>query len=270
MQNRVETMPVPHLITSAVPRRQSLLGPLAAIALCGNVSTARAQDDGEAPPPPPKIQTLDDDEGDGKAAPIDSSEAYSDPPPSGKPGKREKHHGMPETHDGFMLRAQLGPVLGSATLRSAPEMKVDGLGAAFSLDMGYALSPELTVHGRYALVNLIIGTAKLGGEQVGAGEEPSVTASMLAASATYYLMPLNAFATLAIGLGVASMEVDQFRETKTDMGWAFNLDLGKEWWFSDNAAMGVVLRGWFSAMAAESDANVFFPAGAVLFSASYQ
>lgn len=223
----------------------------------------------EAPPPPEKIQLLDDAE-----APVEGEDdperdpAATQGAPHGAP--RTPRRGRREEHDGLMLRAQLGPGYGAATLRSSPALKVTGAGAMLSLDLGYAVTEALTVHGRYAMATILTGEAKLGSEVQLGESEPTVTVVMFGVAGTYYLMPSNLFATLTVGLGATTMQVDLLRDTDTDMGWAFSLDLGKEWWVADNAGIGVALRGWFSAMAAESRANVYFPAVALLLSATYQ
>ena len=88
---------------------------------------------------------------------------------------------------------------------------------------------------------------------------------------TYYLMPLNAYASLVVGLTQTLVAFDGAFD-RSDGGWGTEVDIGKEWWVGRQWGLGTALR--FSLAHAprsedEGDDAVTFGVG-VLFTATYQ
>jgi hypothetical protein len=60
-------------------------------------------------------------------------------------------------------------------------------------------------------------------------------------------MPWNAYATIALGLGVMNLETPsglgpfhpESREITSRIGWVLDLSAGKEWWIGDDRALGL-------------------------------
>ncbi|MGD8859095.1 MAG: hypothetical protein PVI30_03730 [Myxococcales bacterium] len=246
------------------------------------LTSVSAQRRAEAPPPPPKVDALDSEgepEGGEPTATAAPCESEDDPRPHCQPPVGA---GLPSAetlaesrrgryrHDGALLRLSLGPDGGWFTLRSNPELEIRGIGLTVSLDLGYALDRNWVLHLRYATSNILSGRAWLGGMEVGQAESPFAAGQMIGVAGTYYLMPENIFATLTLGLGTSTMQVDGFSDTDTDVGYALCVDGGKEWWVGSDLAVGVALRVWLSAMAAESGANVVAPLIGLVGTATYQ
>jgi hypothetical protein len=169
-----------------------------------------------------------------------------------------------------MFRLSVGPGYGAFIQRSNPELSIRGLGLTVSVDIGYALDRDWVLHLRYANTNVLSGSAYRGGEEIALTESPFAAAQIVAVAGTYYLMPHNLFATLALGLGTTTMQIDTYRDTDTDVGYGMCLDAGKEWWVGRHLGIGAALRLWLSAMATESGANVYAPYVGLMATATYQ
>jgi hypothetical protein len=97
---------------------------------------------------------------------------------------------------------------------------------------------------------------------------------LLGPAVTYYLMPINMYATAAAGLGVVIVthEDDEDDDASSDGGFGLNVDIGKEWWVNANWGLGVAGRFWYTSAKDEEadDAEFECIGGGVLFSATYQ
>jgi len=208
-----------------------------------------------------------------------------------------------EQHDGFMLRLALGvggasatsktklPASVSAGLAGLAGLGIDGdfgysgVAGSFSLDIGAGLSDELVLHARLADMVITDPKVTLDGQDLGTAENRSVGAMFFGPALTYYIMPVNIYFTGAVGLSWTSVrEQDSNGDTvskASDMGLGVNLDIGKEWWVSDNWGLGVAARLWYTALTDKQDLGISstgdtvstdFKLGAlaVLFSATYQ
>jgi hypothetical protein len=188
-------------------------------------------------------------------------------------------------HDGLFLRFTLGPGFGSwqgTGVATAPPsigavQNPSGDGSKFggSFSLGGVVSENLILHGdawfngnsprqtRTALMQF--GTGAFGG------------------SLTYYWMPHNAFVSGGIGLASSWLvildpdDLYQFDRGNRDRipdginagtGIAAYLTVGKEWWISDNWAMGVAVQGDF-ARTQGRDLDINYSGLKVLFTATF-
>lgn len=154
-------------------------------------------------------------------------------------------------HDGFMARLTAG--FGSGFTRetgsdSVGELERErrGFAGSLSLDIGGSPSANLVLHGRLAEHTIASPSLTLDGRELGTARRASVTAYLLGPGATYYLMPLNAYATVAVGLSGLRFEDADRNEQYTRVGMGLNVDVGKEWWISADVGLGAALRFWFS------------------------
>ena len=176
-----------------------------------------------------------------------------------------------EEHDGFMLRLALGMGFGQATFGTFDqELDLSGLSASFSLDIGGEIAPNFNLHGRLASASLPSPSMSIDGRRVSSNTNTNISASVLGIGATYYVMPINLYITGVFGLSHILLS-DDFRRRRSNAGWALNLDVGKEWWVSDDWGLGVAGRFWLTRVAEEaSDDDLTLAVFAVLFSATYQ
>jgi hypothetical protein len=213
-----------------------------------------------APPPPPAEARWQDDT---QLTFVDSASPRAVAGPR-TPGA--------EQHDGIMLRLTLG--LGGAIARQNSdfaEVEYRGLSGAFSVDLGGTIADDLVLHARVASMSLIEPEYSIDGDDQGGADDLSANTFLLGPAATYYFMPANVYVTAAVGLSQVRW---QFRESDSewgDLGVAFNLDAGKEWWVHEQWGLGVAGRLWFTGIAAdENDESLSLAGFALLFSATDQ
>ena len=147
-------------------------------------------------------------------------------------------NGAARTHDGFFLRMTIGP--GYARTAAAflgTELTFEGDTVAASLAIGGVVASNLTLHGTLfgwfsQNPDLVIGP--IAGDYAG-----DVTLSGTGAGVTYYLMPSNVYVSATLGGGQVEFAQSGGGTTSTDWGFAFDFIVGKEWWVSDNWALGL-------------------------------
>ena len=171
----------------------------------------------------------------------------STPPPPPRPGV--------ETHDGFMLRlaAGLGSSSASEVLLSGGEVGWRGLAGTFSLDIGGAVAGDLALHGRLASFVTFNPTVEVDGTDLGTAEDLSISFTLFGIGLTYYFMPVNIYLTGVVGISGVSTTFRGETRQGSYRGLGLNFDVGKEWWVSDNWALGVAGRLWMSSIAEDAD-----------------
>lgn len=183
-------------------------------------------------------------------------------------------------HDGFFLRMTFGVGWGASELDSSglPEHVWLGPGFASSFDLGAAVAENLIVHVRLRDASVTWPALRVDGEEP--ADQTGVLASqaMVGVGVQYYFMPINLFVGLALGIAGTEAVVEQ-RETwdaRYNGGTGFGLDveLGREWWVSENWALGVAARLSLARVPspdpAGADAHFEAGFGSLLFSATYQ
>lgn len=180
-----------------------------------------------------------------------------------------------ERHDGFMLRLALGFGYAS-TLADATgdegDVTISGAAGSFSFDIGGAIAENLVLHFRFA--DLVQLDPKVSVEGDDRQFEWSFGGFMLGPALSYYIMPANVYLTLALGLSWLSANRDRSNPdlNNSDTGFATNLDVGKEWWVSDNWGLGLSARFWWTHAtddAATFDMTYNMLGATVQFSATY-
>jgi hypothetical protein len=185
-----------------------------------------------------------------------------------------------EQHDGFMLRATIGfggasvkRDGGSAALFTASEAEYSGPGLLWSLDVGGSPVDNLVLHGRLSQITMGNPNVTLDDEDQGTIDGLSAGALLIGPAVSYYFMPINLYATAAVGLGVIVVtDEDEEEEATSDAGVALNFDVGKEFWVNDQWGLGVAGRFWYTAARDEEAGDAEFDCigGGLLFSATYQ
>jgi hypothetical protein len=208
-----------------------------------------------------------------RAAPVATGErsAASDderPPPPDEDEPSSKPARGAREHDGLLLRMALGPSYSKAVqdidpgpiprptgpgtgllpnLRSTESgsLSVGGEGMMASADLGAAAESNLIVFLRAAISAMLAPSTEGRLRDVSDG---TLTSYLVGIGLTYYVMPVNVGFTLAGGLVATDFEyVDQGSETSadTDLGVGLQADLGKEFWVSDDWALGLTGRFMF-------------------------
>jgi hypothetical protein len=175
-----------------------------------------------------------------------------------------------------MLRLTLG--LGAAFTHVDPEQaepfQLSGLSGSFSLDIGGSVAGDLLIHARFAQLGIFEPSASGDGQDVIELDETTSLAYLFGGGATYYFMPINLYVSGVVGLSWLSLYYQTGDQTRPVVaGFGINLDVGKEWWLSNDWGVGVAARFWHShvedrnrSLSNDVDLNGF----AVLLSATFQ
>jgi hypothetical protein len=173
------------------------------------------------------------------------------------------------THDGFFMRLSLG---GGGASASRSGEKYSGGSGAFGAAFGGAITQHLILYGEIFRHSAHEPNYKLGSNSVTqrgwdlniAGVGPGVA---------YYFMPLNLYLSGTLLLQRASLsESHDSNDARalTDVGLAASLMVGKDWWVSDNWALGVAAQFLLgSAKDHYDESNWTTAALALMFTATY-
>ncbi len=141
-------------------------------------------------------------------------------------------------HDGFFLRMLYGfgyaelvekDVLGS-------DMTISGGAQALRFQIGGTVAENLIVYGEFGGVMQIEPDIEWMGQSASTSD---VTVSVFdfGGGITYYLMPSNFYFSLSLLTSQAEIENSGSKGT-SEYGFGFNAMVGKEWWVSDQWALG--------------------------------
>jgi hypothetical protein len=201
------------------------------------------------------------------------------PPPGSSPSYGYGAYGMTvpgvREHDGFFLRMGLGAgYLRSSTEVMDQDVAVKGPAVNFQLALGGNLAPGLILYGEIFGNGIADPTVEFEGEEVDT-EDTSLTLAGVGIGLAYYL-PVNVYfsGTLAAtrltwtdNTGPAEEEYD------SELGPAVVLQVGKEWWVSDQWGLGLAGQLLLSSNKDDEDAveevTWTTPAFSLLFSATY-
>jgi len=184
-------------------------------------------------------------------------------------------------HDGLFLRFTGGPGFGlyngtgdvvttDGQIIGDPSNEGSQVGGSFSL--GGSVGENLILHGDiwFSIVSTEKKHSRLYQE---------FGTAVVGLGVTYYWMPANMFVTGSIGLANSFLVLHEGTQTNSNEDLARDITtgvglavmVGKEWWVSDNWALGVALQGEFT-YAEDEDSNLIFRHGGakVLFCATYQ
>lgn len=175
---------------------------------------------------------------------------------------------------GFLVLVALSAVLlsprqilaGDRAHVSGLFLRLSGGGGAASTEIDYA-GTKTKIEGSTADINLAIGgiiakNLALHGTVWGwITSDPDVTEgsvtiplngfadfSAFGGGITYYFMPANIYLSGSVGVGTLSLDGDIAGidvTGETDLGPAFDITIGKEWWVGTSWGLGVALSGGF-------------------------
>jgi hypothetical protein len=187
-------------------------------------------------------------------------------------------------HDGFFVRLTLGPSFGAVGLgtRDEDEDYVDvgfaGGGWNSSLDIGGSNGDNLAIFGRLRHVTLVDANLYLDDDEVRDVDVSLLTQSMIGVGVSYFIMPLNMYLGAAVGMGLLTTSYKRpgRLEVKydSDVGFALDAEIGKEWWVADDWGVGAAARVSFADIPTGDDEprDAYFGAifASLLLSVTYQ
>ncbi len=145
-----------------------------------------------------------------------------------------------ETHDGFYLRFHSG--FGYTEAKTdflGIDVKVAGGSSIFHFELGGAVMENLIVFGVLAGDVIQQPTLTVGDLEFTADDEVTAGLFGFGAGVAYYFMPMNLFVSGALTTSQLQLQRNNEAVAETDFGPGFTLSAGKEWWVSDNWALGV-------------------------------
>ena len=161
-------------------------------------------------------------------------------------------------HDGFFLRMLGGygqmnfeesPVLTNGT----GTMKMKGPAGFFGFHIGGAIFENFIL---LASLNGYAGTQltpELNG--VAATTTVDLGVSSYGLGFSYYIMPINLYLSADVGGAEDEITVSGVK-FQSEAGLGVNVQIGKEWWVSDNWGLGVALFGHYSKMKDKSTTSI--------------
>jgi len=139
------------------------------------------------------------------------------------------------SHDGFFLRLNIGPGYASV---SRPDTKWTGLGLGMGLSVGGSLVENLALHADFHTSLVSSPTQRDNGRK--SEFDADIVFESMGLGLTYYLMPLNIYATISGGIGVLVFEDDESGASKdTEAGLTLSATIGKEWWVGSDWGLGI-------------------------------
>lgn len=236
---------------------------------------------GDVPPPPPQYPTP-------QSEPAAPTPPYQ--PLGGKPEPEiEKGDWDPwehvgdakHRHDGFMLRMSIGLGFGGTGgdnhVLTGEEVALAGLGLNYAIGIGGALTENLVLNADIFHSTIYDPEIQIDGEDagrtsdlredLGVGEDFELAG--IGIGVTYYLMPANVYLAGSLGIGRVIFVDGSGDRGGSDVGFAANLMIGKEWWVGLDWGIGVA--GQLIVIAAEDEilGDVGGIGFGVLFSATY-
>ena len=171
-------------------------------------------------------------------------------------------------HDGFFVRLTTGP---GYQMSHEEHATISGGAAGASFAVGYAVFENFILHistfGSMA-VDPVVEIDGLGSDII---KDASANHFALAAGATWYFMPINIYVTASTGAARSTFSYKDY-ESNTEIGYAFDVMVGKEWWVGNEWGIGVALQmNYFDVphKIADKTYDLRTFAGALLFSATY-
>jgi len=147
-------------------------------------------------------------------------------------------------HDGFYLSLTGGPAFGKITVEAAnasfKKIEMSGAGFQFDFKIGGVISEENNLILSFDVISRAISGPTMTVDGNSANTNTDVTAGdvIYGVGITKYFMPDNIFINATVGLAKFTMQYNNAQST-SESGFGFQIKGGKEWWVSDNWALGV-------------------------------
>ena len=147
------------------------------------------------------------------------------------------------THKGFYLSMQIGPTFGQINGNTNIDYSLTVKGPAYGFDIVLGGTPmeNLVVHGTIGYKSIYNPEIEdfNGSHTIDQAEFDEV---MMGAGVTYYFKN-NFLVSSTLGLGNFTLydEIEN-SDVRTDVGFSYQVKVGKEWWISPRWALGGVLE----------------------------
>jgi hypothetical protein len=163
--------------------------------------------------------------------------AYGNPPPAYAPPPLPPGY---HQHDGTYVRLQLGPGYLQLKASSAgDDIEAKGAGANFDLAVGGAVAPNFILYGALLIADASSPSLTLNGMSAGSSNG-SIDVVGFGGGAAYYFPDTNLFLLGTIyAARIESSDSGGNTVGTSDLGWAVEGQVGKEWWVSADWGLGL-------------------------------
>lgn len=154
------------------------------------------------------------------------------------PAQAQSPRGGVHTHDGFFLQMDLGAGgMSTSAEQGGIEVEASGGAGQFSIGLGGALTPNLILAGQLWGTSMPDPSVEVNGSDLG-DADATVSLSGIGVQLVYYFMPLNLYVSATPSITQLTFDDGDVSED-SETGFGLKLAVGKEWWVSDNWAVGV-------------------------------
>jgi hypothetical protein len=169
--------------------------------------------------------------------------------------------------------------LGAAAVEdpsSSDELTFAGAAGGSTIDIGGSLGDNLAIFGRLRNAAIVDPTVWLNERELGSAESIVVSQTMVGIGISHYIMPLNLYLGAAVGFALISIDIEQNGNdlsAESNLGAGLDLEIGKEWWVSDNWGLGLAARLSLARVRESDDSETADSSAlylALMFSATYQ
>lgn len=174
---------------------------------------------------------------------------HDTPAPAGANDGQDGTSKTVHRHDGFFLGVQLPLGFQQSAMDTST---MSGFSSGLNLLAGGAVHRDVIVYGELSVA--MVSNPKLENDVNSAElENVNVADRGVGAGALYYIMPWNVYVGGSLLLSTFNLQVvdsegDELAETESDLGIGAAARVGKEFWVSDNWALGVGLQARFATM----------------------
>jgi hypothetical protein len=164
-------------------------------------------------------------------------------------------------HRGLFVRLSAGLGYSNAKFHEdSGALTLSGLSGMIDFGIGGMIVPNFALAAEVFGFNAFEPTASADGQDFGELDNTSMRVGGFGVSGTYYIMPANIYASLAVGVGVGSLitrgtigGVTFEAREDSDAGFALNFMLGKEWWIAPRWGLGLAAQVMFASLPPDAD-----------------
>lgn len=146
-------------------------------------------------------------------------------------------------HDGFYLSCSLGMSAGPLHCKeeignNINNYRFSGEGFSYDFKIGGEITENLILHATFLINEITDPNGNYKKEGLYNNSNPTINEFTIGAGLTYYFMPVNIYLSGTLGFGSIDFPIDG-SDLSSEKGFGFQFKAGKDWWLSDNWALGL-------------------------------
>jgi len=160
-------------------------------------------------------------------------------------------------HDGLYLQFTpgIGVAATSAKLDDGSTVSLYGPCGSFGIAIGAALAEHWIIAADLSGTSVFGPTFKKGDMEVKTDQDVKWNTAYVGAMAAYYVMPINLRINAGLGAFRMALDVPNMDLTRSNVGVAAKLGIGKEWWVGNHWGLGVTVEAVAGAVPDDAPAD---------------